>query len=138
MKTQSSKISLLKWTPFQDARGELVPIEGEIGIPFAIARVYYIHGTPEGARRGGHAHKTLRQVAVAVAGSCEMVLDAGEGEVSLTINRPDHGVLIEPGVWHTMQSFSPDCVLLVLADQPYEEEDYIFDYDEFLQWIQRL
>ena len=127
----------IQLTPHQDSRGQLVPVEAGSSIPFAIARVYYIYGTPASARRGGHAHKTLRQVAVAVAGSCIMDLDAGAGEkATASLDRPDQGVLIEPGVWHTLHTFSPDCVLLVFADQPYEAADYIHDYDEFLEWIQ--
>ncbi|MEM0966795.1 MAG: FdtA/QdtA family cupin domain-containing protein [Verrucomicrobiota bacterium] len=137
MDPKSPRVSYVEFSPFTDSRGQLVSIEENVSVPFPIARIYYLCGTPGGSRRGDHAHKTLRQVAVAVAGSCETTLDEGAGEVTVTLNGRDRGILIEPGVWHTMHTFSEDCVLLVLADQPYEEEDYIRDYDEFLRWIQR-
>lgn len=116
-----------------DSRGGLAVAEAQRHIPFEIKRVYWIHGTQSGVERGFHAHKALRQVAVAVSGSCEMVLDDGKNTESICMNSPVTGVVIEPGVWHYMKNFSPDCVLLVFADAHYNEADYIRDYNEFIR-----
>ena len=120
-----------------DERGQLVAVEAERSIPFPIQRVYYIFGTQPGVERGSHAHKALQQVAVAVSGSCEMVLDDGESETTFTLDSPDKGVYIKPGMWRVMRNFTPDCVLVVFADQLYDENDYIRNYEEFRQWIRK-
>lgn len=116
-----------------DSRGGLVVAEAQRHIPFEVKRVYWIHGTQSGVERGFHAHKALRQVAVAVSGSCEMVLDNGTETASLILEASDQGVVIEPGVWHYMKNFTSDCVLLVFADAHYDEADYIRDYHEFIR-----
>ena len=115
-----------------DERGSLVAIEGERDLPFAIARVYYVFGTLPGVDRGLHAHHQLRQLAIAVAGSCTMLLDDGQRRVSVRLDDPAVGLTLPPMVWHTMSDFSHDCVLMVLADAVYDEADYIRDYDAFL------
>ena len=115
-----------------DARGSLVAIEGKRDLPFAIARVYYVFGTTAGVDRGCHAHHTLRQLAIPVAGSCTMLLDDGQDRVSVRLDDPAVGLTVPPMVWHMMSDFSPDCVLMVLADEVYDEGDYIRDYDDFL------
>lgn len=115
-----------------DERGRLVAIEGASDVPFAIARVYYVYSTSPGVTRGLHAHRALNQFAVAVAGSCSMLLDDGVHRVSVPLDDPETGLTLPPMVWHEMGDFSPDCVLMVLADAPYDEADYIRDYDEFL------
>lgn len=114
-----------------DERGNLVALEGGHDVPFDIARVYYLFGTGEGVARGFHAHRTLRQWAVCVAGSCTMMLDDGHAKKTVTLDDPAAGVAIPPMVWHEMRDFSPGTVLLVLADQVYDEADYIRDYDAF-------
>ena len=116
-----------------DARGSLVAIEGGRDLPFAVARVYYVFGTTAGVERGLHAHHHLRQFAVAVAGSCTMLLDDGHRHASVRLDNPAIGLTLPPMVWHTMSDFSPDCVLMVLADAVYDEADYIRDYDDFLR-----
>lgn len=118
-----------------DSRGGLVVAEAQRHIPFEVKRVYWIHGTQSGVERGFHAHKALRQVAVAVSGACEMVLDDGQETASVTLEASDQGVVIEPGVWHYMKNFTSDCVLLVFADAYYNENDYIRDYEEFKIFI---
>lgn len=115
-----------------DARGSLVAIEGLSDVPFAIARVYYVFGTTSGVDRGLHAHRRARQFAVAVRGSCTMLFDDGRRREQFRLDDPASGLMIEPMMWHEMSDFSPDCVLLVLADGPYDEADYIRDYDQFL------
>ena len=131
------KHTLINFKPLGDERGSLIAIEAEKSVPFPVRRVYYIFGTKEGIERGFHAHKALNQVAVAVAGSCEMVLDDGEAETTVLLDSAGKGVLIGPGMWRVMKNFSPDCVLLVLADQHYDEEDYIRNYDEFKEWVSK-
>jgi dTDP-4-dehydrorhamnose 3,5-epimerase-like enzyme len=114
-----------------DERGRLVAIEGLGEVPFAIARVYYVYATSPGVTRGLHAHRALNQVAVAVAGSCTMLLDDGNARVSVRLDDPATGLTLPPMIWHEMSDFSDDCVLLVLADAPYDEDDYIRDYRDF-------
>lgn len=106
-------------------------IETDKTLPFAVNRVYYIFGTKPGVSRGFHAHRALKQVAVCVTGKCRMVLDDGTRREELWLDSPTKGLLIVDLVWREMHDFSPDCVLLVLADQHYNESDYIRSYDEF-------
>lgn len=114
-----------------DERGSLVAIEALADVPFRIERAYFIYGTKPGVERGFHAHRQCAQFAVAVAGSCMMSLDDGSVTAEARLDRPDRGIVIPPMNWHEMRDFSDDCVLLVLADAPYDEGDYIRDRDEF-------
>jgi len=116
-----------------DERGSLVTLEGTKSVPFNIKRVYYIFGTKEGISRGFHAHLNLKQVAVCVKGSCQFVLDNGKQRQEVILDSPTKGLLIEDLTWREMFNFSPDCVLLVLASEYYDELDYIRNYDEFLE-----
>ncbi|MFJ5439254.1 sugar 3,4-ketoisomerase [Pectobacterium brasiliense] len=128
----------IKIIPLQthgDARGALVALEEGKNIPFEIKRVYYLFKTGEGVRRGFHAHKSLKQVAIAVRGSCRFVLDDGNERVELLLDNPAQGLLIESCIWREMYDFSDDCVLMVLADQVYDEADYIRDFDMFLDRV---
>lgn len=128
-------MSLIQWTnfpPLGDDRGSLVALEGEKTVPFEIKRVYYIFGTQQGVARGFHAHRQLKQVAVCVTGKCRMVLDDGARREEAWLDSPTKGLLIGDLVWREMHDFSEDCVLLVLASEHYDENDYIRDYDEFL------
>jgi dTDP-4-dehydrorhamnose 3,5-epimerase-like enzyme len=127
--------TLINFKPLGDERGNLIALEAEKSVPFPIRRVYYLFGTKAGVERGFHSHKALNQVAVAVTGSCKMVLDDAQSKTSVLLDSSVKGVLIEPKVWHYMKDFTADCVLLILADQHYDEADYIRDYDQFLQSI---
>ena len=122
---------LIPLTVKGDERGSLVALETDRDVPFTIERVYYLFGTKPGVARGFHAHRKLRQLAIAVSGACTMLLDDGEERQELRLASPDVALTIPPMVWHEMRDFSPDCVLMVLADAPYDEADYIRDYDEF-------
>ena len=115
-----------------DDSGRLIAIEESSDVPFAIARVYYVYATTPSTRRGLHAHRALNQLAVAVAGSCTMLLDDGAQRMTVRLNDPAVGLTLPPMVWHEMSDFSADCVLMVLADAAYDEADYIRDYGEFL------
>lgn len=114
-----------------DDRGSLIALESIAGIPFAIERVYYVFATKLGVSRGFHAHLKLRQWAICVSGGCTMLLDDGTTRTEVNLGRPDRALEIGPMVWHEMHAFSPDCVLLVLADAPYDESEYIRNYDAF-------
>jgi len=116
-----------------DELGWLIALEAERNIPFPIRRVYYIFGTQPGVRRGRHAHRRLRQVMVCIAGECTIALDDGREVEELRLVSNDRGLVLDPMVWHEMYDFSPDCVLLVLAEEWYNEGDYIRDYGTF-QW----
>ena len=126
---------LINFPPLGDDRGHLVAVEAEKSIPFPIRRVYYIFDTKGGVERGFHAHKALKQVAIAVIGSCEMVLNDGASTETVVLDSPTKGVYIDHGVWRVMRNFSSDCVLLIFADQHYDESDYIRNYEEFTKWI---
>ena len=130
---------LIQWInlpPLGDERGSLVALEAAKTIPFDIQRVYYLFDTKPGVSRGFHAHKKLQQVAVCVTGKCRMVLDDGKIREEVWLDSPVKGLLIGNLVWREMHDFSPDCVLLVLASEHYDETDYIRDYEDFLGMIE--
>lgn len=120
---------------YGDERGSLVVVETGSGCPFPIRRVYWVFGTMEGVSRGLHAHLKTRQLAVCVSGACTMLMDDGEVREAVRLDAPNKGLLIEPMVWHEMHDFTADCVLLVLADAPYDESDYIRDRARFEQLV---
>ena len=127
------QIKLIPLQSHGDERGSLVALEEGKNVPFEIKRVYYMFKTKEDVRRGLHAHKKLKQVAIAVRGSCRFVLDDGAERVEVCLDNPAQGLLIESCMWREMYNFSDDCVLMVLADQLYDEADYIRDYEEFIE-----
>ena len=131
-------MSLIKTVSFKslgDERGSLVALEGNKSVPFDIKRVYYIFGTKEGVSRGFHAHRNLKQVVVCVTGSCRFVLDNGKQREEVVLDKSTIGLLINDLTWREMYDFSPDCVLMVLANEHYDESDYIRDYQEFLKAV---
>lgn len=117
-----------------DPRGNLTPIEGGIDIPFDIKRIYYLYDVPGGESRGGHAHKELYQLIVAANGSFTVTLDDGVNKQSFNLNRSYYGLLVAPGIWRDLDNFSSGAVLLCLASEHYEENDYIRNYEEFLRF----
>lgn len=123
---------LVKLQAHSDERGSLISLEPRAVLPFEIGRAYYLFATRPGAERGFHAHRTLRQLAVAVHGKCTMVLDDGRRRTPVCLDSPDKGLLIGAMTWREMRDFTTDCVLLLLADSAYDEGDYIRDYAEFL------
>ena len=129
------KIEIIDFEIKGDERGSLIALEGNKNIPFDIKRVYYIFGTKEGSRRGFHAHKKLKQVLVCVAGSCKILLDDGKSKQDISLDNPNKGLLIESMIWREMFDFSPDCVLMVLANEVYDESDYFRDYQQFLSYL---
>jgi dTDP-4-dehydrorhamnose 3,5-epimerase-like enzyme len=128
-------IHTISFPPLGDDRGSLVALETHKTVPFDVKRVYYIFGTKPGVSRGFHAHRALQQVAVCVTGKCRMVLDDGHQREDVWLDSPTKGLLIGDLVWREMHDFSPDCVLLVLASEFYNEADYIRSYAEFKQIV---
>ena len=118
-----------------DARGMLVAVEQQKDIPFEIKRDYYIYATRPDVRRGFHAHKTLKQVLICVHGSCKILLDDGMDRENIVLDKPYEGLHVPKGIWREMYDFSPDAVLLVLASDMYNEDDYIRNYDAFLAFV---
>lgn len=118
-----------------DERGQLIALEEAKEIPFDIKRVYYMYDTKEGVRRGHHSHRTLEQILICIHGSCRVLLDNGVEREEILLNKPYEGIYVGPDMWREMYDFSPDAVLLVLASQIYNENDYIRDYEQFIQSI---
>ena len=118
-----------------DERGQLVALEAGHDVPFEIKRVYYMYDTGEGVIRGCHAHKKLDQVLICLKGSCKILLDNGMEKETVSMEKPYEGLYITGNIWREMYDFTPDAVLIVLASEPYNEDDYIRDYDAFLRFI---
>ncbi len=127
--------TILEFKSNGDDRGSLVALESDKNIPFEIKRVYYIFDTKSGVVRGLHAHKDLSQVMVCLKGSCRVMLDNGLLKEQVVLDSPNKGLLIDSMMWREMHGFSEDCVLLVLANEHYDESDYIRDYDEFVKAV---
>jgi len=128
------KDELINFQAIGDERGFLVSLEGNCNIPFEIKRVYYIYDTNE-QPRGFHAHNKLQQVLICVKGSCKVLLDNGQEKQVYLLNQPNQGLVVKEMIWREMYDFSEDCVLMVLANDYYKEEDYIRQYNEFIEKI---
>lgn len=115
-----------------DPRGNLSVCESGIDVPFEVKRVYWMYDVPEGKDRGAHAHKALKQLIIALKGSFNVNIDDGHERTTVTLSHPWEGLLIEPGTWRTLDTFSNDAVCMVLASEHYDENDYIRNYDEFI------
>ena len=118
-----------------DPRGNLTFAEGMRALPFVIRRAYWVYDVPGGECRGGHAHKRCLEFIVAVSGSFTVTLTDGNERTPFLLNHPYQGLLVETGVWRTLEDFSSGAVCMVLASEIYEEDDYIRDYDEYLKFI---
>lgn len=126
-------IELIKIPKIEDPRGNLSVIENDT-VPFDIKRVYYLYDVPAGAERGGHAHKKLQQFLVALSGSFEVILNDGREEKIVSLNKPFEGLLIKNEIWRELKNFSSGAVCLVVASEVFNEEDYIRDFKEFLEF----
>lgn len=117
-------------------KGDISVVENGITVPFETKRVYYLYDVPGGVERGGHAHKQLKQLIVAVSGSFTVTLDDGSTKRSFSLNRPYMGLYVVPGIWRTLEDFSSGSVCLVLASEKYDSVDYIRSYDQFIDYKQ--
>ena len=120
-----------------DDRGKLVAVQELEDIPFAIKRIYYVFGTKEGVRRGYHSHKNLKQILICVHGGCKVLIDDGKTREVVVLDEPNKGLYINSNIWREMYDFTSDAVLLVLASELYDENDYIRDYQCFIESVKR-
>lgn len=118
----------------EQGRGNLAVIEKDT-YPFTIKRVYYLYDVPSNAYRGGHAHKEVYELLIALSGSFEVLLDNGKVKQKIMLNKPNKGLLIPTGIWRELDNFSSGAVCLVLASDVFDESDYIRDYDTFINSV---
>jgi len=130
-KTTIEDCILIEIPKVHDERGSLAVIEKD-NIPFEIKRVYYLYDVPSDAYRGGHAHKNLQQLIIPLSGSFEVLLKDTNNTKRITLNKPNIGLLLVPGIWREIDNFSSGSVCLVLASDIYNEEDYMRDYDDLI------
>jgi dTDP-4-dehydrorhamnose 3,5-epimerase-like enzyme len=128
--TSIDDCKILEIPKIHDTRGNLSVIENDT-IPFPIQRVYYLYDIPSGAERGGHSHKILKEFLVALSGSFDVILQDGIATKTITLNKPNFGLLIENGIWRELQNFSSGSVCLVIASDVFDEEDYVREYEVF-------
>lgn len=119
----------------RDPRGNLTFVEGERHVPFPIRRIYYLYDVPGGEGRGGHAHRALEQLIIAINGSFDVHLDDGDRTSVHRLQRADEGLYVCPGIWRELRNFTSGSVCLVLASQPYDEDDYFRDYANFMEAV---
>ncbi len=132
------KVKSLEFPEFGDERGHLVVVEGNKNIPFDIKRVFYIYGSDAEVVRGQHANRKSEFVLINVAGTSKVkVLDGKGNEIIYCLNRPHTGIYLPTMVWKDMYDFSADSVLLCLASESYDSSEYIRDYKEFVEEINR-
>ncbi len=120
-----------------DNTGSLIAVETGREVPFIIRRVYYIYGTARNALRGRHAHSRLEQLIFCPSGSCDFMLDDGFTRETVKMDAPNKGLYIKGNIWREFTNFSPDCVVMVLASESYDDGDYIKDYQEFLNKVRQ-
>ena len=126
------KCKLIDLPKVSDPRGNLTFIEGNSHIPFDIKRVYYLYDVPGGSERGGHAHKGLSQLIIAMSGSFDIHISDGNERQTFHLNRPYFGLYICPMIWRELDNFSSGSVCMVLASDQYNEKDYYRSYNGYL------
>lgn len=126
--------TMIEFSKHHAPQGNISVVENNKDIPFEVKRIYYLYDVPGGESRGAHAHKKLSQLIVAASGSFRVTLDDGNVKRSFVLNRPYQGLYVKPGIWRDLDDFSSGAVVMVLASEVYQKEDYIRDYDEFLKF----
>ena len=134
MKSSIYDCVVLPLNKIHNRAGNITIVEGQTNVPFEIKRVYYLYDIPGGEGRGGHAHKELHQLVVAASGAFDVLMDDGINKKVVTLNRPDYGLLIVPGIWRELMEFSSGAICLVLASHAYDETDYIRQYVNFINF----
>lgn len=129
------KKDIIELQKISDKRGHMVVLETGTSIPFAVKRSYFIYGTKGEEPRGFHAHKALEQVFICVQGSCDVLLDDGYEKKEVHLDNPAQALYVGPSQWRVMHNFSEDCIFLVYASELYDENDYIRDYDQFVEYV---
>lgn len=134
MKNSVYDCAILPLSKIHNRAGNITIVEGQNNIPFGIKRIYYLYDIPGGEDRAGHAHRELRQLIVAASGSFNVLLDDGQNKKIVTLNRPDYGLMVVPGIWRELFEFSSGAICLVLASHKYDYNDYIHNYDQFVNF----
>jgi dTDP-4-dehydrorhamnose 3,5-epimerase-like enzyme len=132
--TSISDCILIDFPKNHQLNGNLTSITNGEEVPFDIKRIYYLYDVPGGNSRGGHAHKGLYQIMIALSGSFTVTLDDGINKQSFHLYQPYQGLLIPPGLWRDLDTFSSGSICMVLASEVYDEEDYFRNYEEFKLW----
>lgn len=127
--------ALIDFPKITDPRGNLTVAQAHTDVPFAVKRAYWVYDVPAGECRGGHAHKLCKEILIALSGSFHVTVDNGEEQKTVLLNHPYQGLLIDTDVWRTLDDFSSGAVCLVLASEPFDEDDYIREYDDFLRYL---
>jgi len=125
---------ILPLNKIHNRAGNITIVEENNNIPFDIKRIYYLYDIPGGESRGGHAHKELRQLIIAASGSFNVLLNDGKNKKIVTLNRPDYGLLVVPGIWRELFEFSSGAICMVIASHKYNENDYIREYQDFINY----
>lgn len=139
MKNQAPSIyncNVIQLSKIHNRAGNITVIQNDLNLPFNVKRIFYLYDVPGGSERGGHAHKNLYQFIIAASGAFEVILDDSAGKKIVQLNRPYFGLMVTPGIWSEIVSFSSGAICLVLASNKYDESDYIRKYPEYVQYIQ--
>lgn len=128
-------VRVINLPKFLDSRGNLSFVEQFKHIPFEIKRIYWIYDVPGGENRGGHAYKENEEFVVALSGSFDVILDDGQEKKTFSLNRSYYGLYIPRGIWREMNNFSTNSLALVLSSTRYIEEDYMRDYEKFIDFV---
>lgn len=129
-------IEIISLPKIEDYRGNIAVIEKDV-VPFDIKRVYYLFDVPSNARRGGHAHKEQFELLIPLSGSFDVLLKDNTTQQTITLNKPDKGLLIKSNVWRELDNFSSGAVCLVISSGEYDEADYIRDFEKFIDYVNR-
>lgn len=130
-----NSIQIIQLPKFLDKRGNLSVIEECKNIPFKIERTYWIYDVPGGEARGGHAYKENEEFIVALSGSFDVILDNGKERKTYSLNRSYYGLYVPKGIWREMDNFSTNSLALILSSTSYSMEDYIYNYERYLEWV---
>lgn len=125
---------IIHFPKIHNRAGNITPLQNNIDIPFGIKRVYYLYDVPSGESRGAHAHKNLQQLIIAASGSFDVTLDDGKNKKTIQLNRPNYGLHVYPGLWRELTNFSSGAICLVLASEVYDEDDYLREYQDFINF----